>query len=383
MINNKRRALLEAGECYDEDLPFDDEPMPQTEPILFKKDIAHRALFRLTLAAFFLAIVVVVLGAFTRLVDAGLGCPDWPGCYGHLLWPNDSHEIAQAEARFPDAPVELDKTWPEMVHRYFAGGLGLLILAITVIATRRHNRLHSEQSPLPRVPVKLPALLLVMVIIQAAFGMWTVTLKLWPQVVTAHLLGGFATLSMIWLLGQRLGGVTWQLSSNHCSTLDRLKPLLLLALVAVVVQITLGGWVSSNYAALACPDFPRCLGQWLPPTDFAAGFNIFQEVGPNYLGGQLDNHARTAIHLTHRVGAILVLLIVVGVSMQLWRIDHSGVRAWALILAAVLFLQLALGVSNIVWSLPLAVAVAHNAVGALLLLTLLSIIYRAYTVEKT
>jgi cytochrome c oxidase assembly protein subunit 15 len=347
------------------------------QTMLFREDIEHKLLFRLALIAFVWAIFVVVLGAFTRLVDAGLGCPDWPGCYGHLLWPDEAHEIAKAEEKFPDAPVEIDKTWPEMVHRYFAGSLGLLILAITIISIRQVRQNQSLQ----RVPVKLSIALLLLVILQAAFGMWTVTLKLWPKVVTAHLLGGFATLSLLWLLVQRLGSTQWQLSKKQIEKLQALKPLLIVALLVVIAQIALGGWVSSNYAALACPDLPQCLGQWIPPTDFHSAFNVWQEVGPNYLGGQLDNEARTAIHLTHRIGACIVVLVIALLVIKLWKLESGSIQDCALFLSGTLLLQLTLGVGNVLLQLPLSVAVAHNAVAAVLLLGLVSVLYRTYSAE--
>lgn len=341
---------------------------------LIRKNKTHSLLFRLTLAAFSLAVVVVVLGAFTRLVDAGLGCPDWPGCYGHLLWPNESHEIIAAEAKFPHAPVETDKTWPEMVHRYFAGALGLLILTIAVISVRASKRGLE-------VPVKLPLFLLAMVILQAAFGMWTVTLKLWPKVVTAHLLGGFTTLSLLCLLAHRLGLTRWQLNDQQQQKLQRIKPFIITALLVVIMQIALGGWVSSNYAALACPDLPRCLGQWSPPTDFKTAFNVWQDIGPNYLGGQLTNHARTAIHLTHRVGAIIVTVVLITLGILLLQLRSGQLRRWVFGLWGILAVQISLGVANILLALPLAIAVAHNAIGAMLLLTMVSMTYRAYRVE--
>lgn len=336
---------------------------------------AHRPrqiLFYLLIGTVILAFVVVVLGAFTRLKDAGLGCPDWPGCYGHLTWPTSADEVNLAQARFPESPVEHDKTWPEMVHRYFAGTLGLVILAIVALSWHwRHLA--------PDLPQKLPRFLLLLVIVQGAFGMWTVTLKLWPQVVTAHLLGGFATLSLLWLYVQRLSQWRWPHSAVNNRGNRRLA---LAALVLVVVQIALGGWTSSNYAALACPDLPTCHGQWWPQADFAQGFNIFQHVGPNYLGGLLDNHARTAIHLTHRLGALLVTLVLCFLSWRLWSQGAEQSKMSAFVLLGVLALQVGLGLSNIAWALPLPVAVAHNAGGAILLLVLVTLNHRLWTAPK-
>jgi cytochrome c oxidase assembly protein subunit 15 len=307
----------------------------------------------ITLAGILLAVVVVVLGAFTRLVDAGLGCPDWPGCYGHLTWPDEAHEIAAAERIFPETPVDLDKTWPEMVHRYFAGSLLLLVLGLTVYCWRHRPANHIRE---------LASVLLVLIICQAAFGMWTVTLQLWPQVVTAHLLGGFATLSMLWLIYLRLGGFSaLQIRTQSVAVI---KPHARLAFAVVIAQIALGGWVSSNYAALACADFPTCYGSYWPPMDVSAGFDILQSVGPNYLGGLLESEARVAIHWFHRLGALVVLVVVGSLC---WRLKKHNALLGGL-LAGVLGLQVLLGIGNIVWTLPLAVATAHNAVGALLLL---------------
>lgn len=324
---------------------------------------------RLTLAACALAFVVVALGAFTRLVDAGLGCPDWPGCYGQIMWPNSEGEITKAEQLFPDAPVDTDKTWPEMVHRYFAGSLGLLILYLAIRSVR------SKASESQSLPKKLPIFLVALVTLQALFGMWTVTLKLWPQVVTSHLLGGFSTLALLWLLFLRYKNSSLIPSEQGVSHLSRLKSLALCGLVAVVIQIALGGWTSSNYAALACVDFPTCHGQWLPEADFQQGFNITQAVGPNYLGGLMDNNARTAIHFSHRLGALVVTLLSLVLISFLWRAKHPQGKRLATVLLIVLALQLALGVTNIVAALPLAVAVIHNGVGALLLLVMVTINY--------
>ncbi|WP_299598011.1 heme A synthase [uncultured Microbulbifer sp.] len=324
--------------------------------------------FRLAMIGTGLALVVVVLGAFTRLSHAGLGCPDWPGCYGHLLWPNDGHEIAAANLAFPDTPVETDKTWPEMVHRYFAGMLLLLVAGLTYMFWRRRGHRGFIQSHI----------LLGLIILQAAFGMWTVTLKLWPQVVTAHLLGGMATLSVLWMLAERLRYRKRLVPPHEFTALQKLRPLAVAAVIVVVLQITLGGWTSSNYAALACPDFPTCHNQWWPETDFSQGFNVAQQIGPNYLGGALEGDARTAIHLTHRIGAIIVSLLVGLLALLAWR---AGSRRWAQGLFAVLCLQVGLGIANVVMSLPLSIAVAHNAGAALLLLSLLTFCYRINTVQ--
>lgn len=329
--------------------------------------MAKQRFTRLVLIAVALTGVVVVLGAFTRLVDAGLGCPDWPGCYGFLTVPSSEAARVTAETRFPDAPVEVDKAWWEMIHRYFAGALGLLIAAIATVAVvnARRRRAMPEAE---RLPLGLPVALLVLVICQAAFGAWTVTLKLWPQVVTAHLLGGFATLSLLWLLCLRLGVM------QHMTVPRRLLPHALAALVVVVVQIALGGWVSSNYAALACHDFPTCHGDWWPAMNLAEGFNLAQAVGPNYLGGQLENDARIAIHFVHRLGALVVLAVV---GLLAWRLRRQR-SSLATPLLVVLGLQIALGVLNIILVLPLSVATAHNAGGALLLGVLVTVNYRAF-----
>lgn len=378
-----------------------------------------------------MASVVVVLGAFTRLADAGLGCPDWPTCYGHLWVPNEAHEIHAANQSFVDTPVETDKTWPEQIHRIFASQLGLVILVIfgfalamrapaapwksivalllvlisgtvarivigdsldpillvlvtlyfgNLIRLRYSNQyqqslLQSDETK----PFLLPALLAGLVIVQGLFGMWTVTLKLWPQVVTGHLMGGFATISLIWLLLQKVSGLQWR--GDFSVPVSTLKKIALVAMLIVIVQIMLGGWTSSNYAALACPDFPLCQNSIWPKTDFAHGFNIFQHVGPNYLGGLLDNYGRVAIHLTHRIGAIVTSLAVLFLAYKLWLSSNSFARRWAIILVAVLCIQVSLGISNVIFSLPLTVAVIHNAVGALLLLVMVAINHRLRSIK--
>lgn len=327
---------------------------------------------RWALLATLFASLVVMIGAWTRLVDAGLGCPDWPGCYGFIGVPETTESVQLAEMRFPDDPVDASKGWPEMIHRYFAGTLGLIILGLTLYAVR-HRR---------DVPLKLPIALLAMVTLQAAFGMWTVTLKLWPQIVSAHLLGGFTTLALLFLLTLRLRARPLEWVGENVRRLRLARRLMILATAVVVVQIALGAWVASNYAAVACTDLPRCGGEWWPDMDFQHGFNLFQHVGPNYLGGQLDADGRVAIHVSHRVGAILVLLVVSGALLALWRASgNRRLRQGVVISGALLVLQIVLGLANIWLQLPVSVAVAHNAGGAALLLSMVHLLYRLQPVK--
>ncbi|MEH6358098.1 MAG: COX15/CtaA family protein [Pseudomonadales bacterium] len=326
--------------------------------------------YYLALLATAFTLVVVMLGAYTRLADAGLGCPDWPGCYGFLAVPESTADIQLAEARFPDSPVEIEKGWPEMVHRYAVGILGILVLTIAGMATLARMRGQTGQ------PFKLPLLLLAVIIIQALFGMWTVTLKLWPQIVTAHLLGGFTTLSLLLLLALRYRQQSWTIFEKQRPQWRRLQSWALLGLVIVALQISLGGWTASNYAAFACYDLPTCQQQWWPEMDLAAGFNIFQSVGPNYLGGLMDNEARVAIHMVHRLGAIftsLYLLILIGLLYR--AAGQSALRRFSCWLGVVLLLQVVLGLSNVYWQIPAIIAVAHNAGGAVLLLMMVALNY--------
>jgi cytochrome c oxidase assembly protein subunit 15 len=300
--------------------------------------------------------VVVVVGAYVRLSDAGLGCPDWPGCYGELTPHHAQDDIAKAveDQGGTHGPVSLGKAWKEMFHRYIAGGLGLVILAIAVTAWLRRREL--RQSPL------LATSLLVLVMFQAALGMWTVTLLLKPVIVTLHLLGGLATLALLAWLGLR------QETFKRVPTAAmRLRPWALLTLLIVIAQIMLGGWVSTNYAALACVDFPTCHGQWLPEMDFHHGFQLVRELGMTAAGTHLSYDAITAIHWTHRVGAAVTFLYAGGFALVLLR--TAGLAGYGAVLLAVLLLQVALGIANVVAGLPLAVAAAHNAGAAILLVT--------------
>jgi heme a synthase len=309
----------------------------------------------LTTIAAVLAVVVVALGAWTRLSDAGLGCPDWPGCYGHLTVPDAEHELARAAELFPEHTVVAHKAWPEMIHRYFAATLGLLIVGIAGVAWRNRKQGH---------PIGLPFFLTALVCLQGAFGAWTVTMKLMPVVVTTHLLLGFTTLSLLTVLALQLHGKITPLTISKS-----LRRHLLLALVFVIIQIALGGWTSSNYAALACNELPVCQGEWWMQADFQQGFSLHL-ADRNYEFGVLDHSARIAIHSAHRLGAWLVLLVVGLLVWRLWQHGAAG-RRYASLISGLLLLQISLGIANVVFGLPLWIAVAHNGVGALLLISLL------------
>ncbi|MDX1634155.1 MAG: COX15/CtaA family protein [Marinobacter sp.] len=325
---------------------------------------------RWALLATLLAVVVIMLGAWTRLVHAGLGCPDWPGCYGFLTVPQDAASIAIAEARFPDSPVDVSKGWPEMIHRYAAGLLGLVVFGLAFYGFRHRHE---------GVPYKLPLALAAFILLQGAFGAWTVTLKLWPQVVAAHLLGGFTTLTLLTLLTLRLWGRRSERTPVAIPAVARLRPWLYGGIALVVMQIALGAWTAANYAAVACTDLPTCQGQWWPEMDFAHGFDITQSVGPNYLGGQLAAEGRVAIHVTHRIGAVVVLVYLAALFAALWRHGRQARLGGAITLAAsALVGQILLGLANVLLSVPLAVAVAHNALGAGLLLTLVYLMWRLH-----
>ncbi|HEY3326429.1 MAG TPA: COX15/CtaA family protein [Novimethylophilus sp.] len=319
---------------------------------VMQRDVIQRRYDRLVLAAALLALVAVVLGAYVRLSDAGLGCPDWPGCYGHLTVPHSE----AAQQAYPAKPLEAHKAWKEMVHRYFAGTLGLLIAAICFTAWRGRGRLAASPA--------VPTLLLALVAFQAVLGMWTVTLLLKPAIVSLHLLGGMATLALlVWLASSR-----W-LASTPDSL--QLAPWAMLGLAVLGCQIALGGWTSSNYAALACTDFPSCHEAWWPSMDFPSAFHLARELGMNTDGSRLSMDALTAIHVTHRIGALAVFIYLGWLGSRL--LHAPGLRPLGIGLLGLLLVQIGLGVSNVVFSLPLPIAVAHNAGAALLLAALVVI----------
>lgn len=298
----------------------------------------------LVLTALGLTLVVVVVGAYVRLSDAGLGCPDWPLCYGQPL-PGD---IADRDA--------LAKAWKEMGHRYLAGTLGCLIFLIALIAWR------TRRSPW------LATAILALVVFQATLGAWTVTMLLKPAIVTAHLLGGMAILALLgWL-------ALAQYAHAPSPQMGALRVPGAIALIALAAQIALGGWVSSNYAALACPDLPGCRGQLMPPMDFGNAFHVVRELGMTPEGELLSLEALVAIHWTHRMFAA-VALVVIGFASH--RAARSGYRALGRLIALVLLAQFALGLANVAFELPLPLAAAHNAGAALLLGCLVVLNFRA------
>ncbi|MBO2567460.1 COX15/CtaA family protein [Shewanella algae] len=307
-------------------------------------------------------LTVILLGAYTRLSDAGLGCPDWPGCYGHIKVPSQAHELAHVERHFPGQEIEPKKAWLEMIHRYVAGSLGILVLLILIQSWRGSA-----------TPKTLPGLIAALIVFQALLGMWTVTMKLMPVVVMSHLLGGFTLFSLLLLLYLRLRPLQIPDGDPKARTL---APLAMVALAIVVLQIMLGGWTSSNYAALACTELPICEGDWSNNLRLADAFSPFQGQHPSFEFGVLDYHTRMTIHIAHRIGALLTAIVVLTLAFMLWRrADSSMLKRSALGLTLVLGLQLSLGLANVLLHLPLPVAVAHNGGAALLLLTLVFINY--------
>lgn len=307
-----------------------------------------------------LALFVVVLGAFVRLSDAGLGCPDWPGCYGQAAWPTETNEIAQANEAFPDRKVEPHKAWKEMVHRYFAGTLGLIVLALFVWAFVKRRD----------TPYALPLILGFVIVFQAALGMWTVTLQLKPVIVMGHLMGGMLTLSMLcWLALSASNGIKPYRYGGHVK-----QWMVVVALLLIVIQIMLGGWTSSNYAALACTGFPLCNGGLWPEMNFSEAFVMWRGLGVNYEFGVLDAPSRVAIQMTHRIGFIILSIYLIWLSSRLMK--NRELMPLGIAIIILLSIQVALGISNVMFNLPLVVATAHNGVAALLLLSTVTLLYK-------
>ena len=318
---------------------------------------------RLLQISIVLALIVVILGAYTRLGDAGLGCPDWPGCYGQLTVPDvaDGTEIEGYER-----PLEAAKGWKEMVHRYAASTLGLVILILFVLALRGKPKYHQ--------PMTLPSFTALFVMLQGAFGMWTVTLLVHPGIVTTHLVGGFVTTVLLaWLLlNQGRPSITYR------HVLKRHKSLVLITLAVLSLQIVLGGWTSTNYAALSCgEEFPTCLGSWWPTMDFVQAL-YWGPLGVDYEYGVLENPARAGIQMMHRIGALVTTLLIATLIYLLRGYTH--LKSNLLLIGGLLIVQITLGILNVLLSIPMIVAVLHNAVALLLLLSLVALVHKMFKV---
>ena len=331
-----------------------------------------RSIRRLCILGVLLCFAVVVLGAYVRLTAAGLGCPDWPGCYGHLT-PAGA-QAAGSTTAFPGQPFEPGKAWREMIHRYAVGTLSVIIVLLTALAisTRRQRVLS----------VPLASVLFATLIMQAALGMLTVTWRLNPLIVTLHLLFGMTTLALLWwlLLSLPRGTIAFQVerraaSGRSARSLTLARRVALLGLIVLALQIALGGWTSSNYAAVACPDFPTCQNAWWPRSDYRHAFVLWHGLNIDYEGGVLDNAARVAIHFTHRLGALITTLVLTLAAALVLRLRGlSGARLPAAAVLAALLLQLSLGISMVMRGFPLALATAHTAGAALLLLATLALL---------
>jgi heme a synthase len=371
------------------------------------KPVVYRHFHRIAWLAAALALCVIVFGAFVRLSNAGLSCPDWPTCYGRATWPGAAQEAADHAATAIRA-VEPHKAWREQVHRMLAGTLGVLVLTLALLAARRRRfgvlqvlvaagfvaaaiplymrGQHGAAGTLAALGeaillfaaarwsnidhARAAVLTLAVIVFQALLGMWTVTWLLKPIVVMGHLLGGLLTFSLLTWMAWRATDLPIRLADAR-----RMRVLLIIGLCLLILQIALGGWTSANYAALACGnDFPRCVGQWWPRADFHEGFVLWRGIGVDYEGGVLDGEARIAIQLAHRIVAVLVFGHLLGVAIKLLR--TPGMHAWGFTLGALVLAQVSLGIANVKLGLPLHVAVAHNAGAALLLFVLVSLLAR-------
>ena len=314
---------------------------------------------KLVLISVILTLCVVVFGAYVRLTDAGLGCPDWPGCYGTLTVPESIQSIENAQQAFPESPVETDKAWIEMIHRYLAGILGIIIFIVAFLSYKNRDEI--------KVPLIIPFFLVGLLCFQAALGMWTVTMLLKPAIVSLHLMGGMTILGLLTFIAHRHWG-----SVNHTAVLDPAARFFIrLSLLLLFIQILLGGWTSTNYAALACTDYPTCHGSLIPVMDFKNSFSIFRELGMTPDGQQLSLEALHAIQWVHRVGAIV--LTVYLVSMAYFLRSYHGIRFYKNLLLVVLAIQFIIGIANLLLHLPIVLATAHN-LGAALLVIILVII---------
>jgi heme a synthase len=310
----------------------------------------------------FLTFDLILFGAFTRLTDSGLGCPDWPGCYGHSNPVSAGEQIRAAETALPSGPVTQAKAWIEMLHRYFAMAVGFLIVVLTALAWHRQRRM-SDRSPWPAT------LSLIAVCVQGAFGAWTVTMKLQPLIVTLHLLGGLTLLALlVWTAMRETPGAMG-------SPLVPLRAPLAAAMLVLLSQVALGGWVSANYAVMACPDFPLCQGRWMPDMNLRDGFTIWRDLGMTDTGRPIPFDVLVAVHWVHRSGALLVMGVLGWLAWRAWR--EPRLARLARLFAAVLILQFLTGLSNVVLQWPLVLALAHNGGAALLVALMTAMLVRS------
>lgn len=312
-----------------------------------KQASVSQRLKRLTLLTLFLTFDLVLFGAFTRLTDSGLGCPDWPGCYGQASPIGASAQIAAEQAAMPTGPVTFQKAWIEMVHRYLASSVGVLMLVLCIVSWVERQRLQRDVYMSPW----WSTVTLIWVCMQGAFGALTVTMKLFPAIVTLHLLGGMGLLALLQAQAVRYSGIQAHMNTNA-------RRWLLAGSVFLWCQIALGGWVSTNYAVLACTEFPMCQGRWMPPMHLSEGFEVWRELGQTGAGAAINFSALTAIHVVHRMFAFIVFAVLGVAAWKMWRSGHAGV---ARSIAALLLLQLVSGLSNIVLGWPLLAAVLHVA----------------------
>ncbi|NLY64119.1 MAG: heme A synthase [Alcaligenaceae bacterium] len=316
---------------------------------------------RLVFLTWFFTLDLIMFGAFVRLTDSGLGCPDWPGCYGKITPFGASGHIADAVLQQPYGPVSMSKAWIEMIHRYWGSLLGLLIIAITYMAWKYRKQLGRSAG--------LATFCLVAVCLQGAFGAWTVTHKLMPVIVTAHLLGGMLLLGLMSWLAAR--------EKNHAAIpagVSFAKPWMAAGLVILFIQIVLGGWVSTNYAALACMDFPTCHGQWLPAMDFSGGYSVLRGLGELSNGEIISQEALTAIHWVHRNFAVFVFVYLFAIALRLRK--EQGLRAPAQWLILLLLAQVLTGLTTIFFQWPLLIAVLHNGGAAGLVIAAVTLLVR-------
>ena len=307
-------------------------------------------------------LIVISLGAWVRLTDAGLGCPDWPGCYGLLTTPDTVDELAKAREYYPNADIDVGKAWREMLHRYMAGLLGLYVFFITYISIKYSKRSYM-----------LPVLISILIIIQAIMGMLTVTMLVKPTIVTTHLFFGMLTATLLFINSLKY--------SNTSMTSEKIPAIALIIItitwIFLIIQILLGGWTSTNYASLACTDFPKCLDQWYPKEMiFNEAFNVINLPDVNYEGGILAYGAKVAVHYTHRITALILTFVFISALYVVFKLNKHSLLKKIMSISIIFFiLQIILGISNVIYSLPLNIAVWHTMNAAILMALISSALY--------